>query len=83
MEIKEQQIADTKDQRITNVLLEALNWLSPERHAAFLAEGHHRRFEALATHDGLLSFIGHAQLMHDLNMRRSTEIRKLLRRIGQ
>ncbi|MHC7443558.1 Abi family protein, partial [Klebsiella pneumoniae] len=52
-------------------MLEALSWLSPARHAAFLAEGHHLRFEALATHDGLLSFTGRAQLMHDLNVRRS------------
>jgi hypothetical protein len=51
-------------------MLEALSWLSPARHAAFLAEGHHLRFEALATHDGLLSFTGRAQLMHDLNVRR-------------
>lgn len=29
-------------------MLEALSWLSPARHAAFLAEGHHLRFEALA-----------------------------------
>ena len=57
-------------------MLEALSWLSPARHAAFLAEGHHLRFEALATHDGLLSFTGRAQLMHDLNVRRSKEIRK-------
>ena len=49
-------------------MLEALSWLSPARHAAFLAEGHHLRFEALATHDGLLSFTGRAQLMHDLNV---------------
>jgi len=64
-------------------MLEALSWLSPARHAAFLAEGHHLRFEALATHDGLLSFTGRAQLMHDLNVRRSKEIRKLLRGLGQ
>jgi hypothetical protein len=49
--------------------------LSPARHAAFLAEGHHLRFEALATHDGLLSFTGRAQLMHDLNVRRSKELK--------
>lgn len=60
-------------------MLEALSWLSPARHAAFLAEGHHLRFEALATQDGLLSFTGRAQLMHDLNVRRSKEIKKLLR----
>ncbi len=51
-------------------MLEALNWLSPARHAAFLAEGYHLRFEALATHDGLLSFTGRAQLMHNMNVRR-------------
>ena len=64
-------------------MLEALSWLSPARHAAFLAEGHHLRFEALATHDGLLSFTGRAQLMHDLNVRRSKELKKLLRGLGQ
>ena len=53
------------------------------QHAAFLAEGHHLRFEALATHDGLLSFTGRAQLMHDLNVRRSKELKKLLRGLGQ
>lgn len=64
-------------------MLEALSWLSPARHAAFLAEGHHLRFEVLATHDGLLSFTGRAHLMHDLNVWRSKEIRKLLRGLGQ
>ncbi|MGK6708126.1 hypothetical protein ACKU3K_028120 [Klebsiella pneumoniae] len=64
-------------------MLEALSWLSPARHAAFLAEGHHLRFEALATHDGFAEFHGRHRLRHDLNVRRSKEIRKLLRGLGQ
>lgn len=63
-------------QRAWKDLQEALSWLSPAMHTAFLSDGHHLRFEALATHDGLLSFTGRAQLMHDLNVRRSKEIRK-------
>ena len=63
-------------QRAWKDLQEALSWLSPAMHTAFLSDGHHLRFEALATHDGLLSFTGRAQLKHDLNVRRSKEIRK-------
>lgn len=64
-------------------MLEALKWLSPSRHAAFLNEGHHIRFEALATLDGLLSFTERQQLANGLNIRRSREVRKLLRGLGQ
>lgn len=64
-------------------MLEALSWLSPARHGAFLAEGHHIRFNALATLDGLLSFTGRQQLTNGLNIRRSREVRKLLRGLGQ
>lgn len=64
-------------------MLEALKWLSPSRYAAFLNEGHHIRFEALATLDGLLSFTERQQLANGLNIRRSREVRKLLRGLGQ
>lgn len=56
--------------------LEALRWLSPDRHKAFLASGHHRRFEALANKDGLLSFVEQSKVSNTLNIRRS--IRYLL-----
>ena len=59
--------------------LEALYWLSPDRHQAFLAAGHHRRFEALASKDGLHSFIDQAKLTNTLNVRRS--IKHLLREL--
>ncbi|MDU2938116.1 MAG: Abi family protein [Enterobacteriaceae bacterium] len=64
-------------------MLEALKWLSPPRYEAFLNEGHHIRFEALATLDGLLSFTERQQLANGLNIRRSREVRKLLRGLGQ
>ncbi len=64
-------------------MLEALNWLSPPRYEAFLNEGHHVRFEALATLDGLLSFTERQQLANGLNIRRSREVRKLLRGLAQ
>lgn len=41
------------------------------------------RFNALATLDGLLSFTGRQQLTNGLNIRRSREVRKLLRGLGQ
>lgn len=64
-------------------MLEALYWLSPARHSAFLAEGHHIRFETLATQEGLLSFISRKQLANGLNIRRSKEVRRLLRGLNQ
>jgi len=62
-------------------MLEALYWISPNRHSSFLAEGHHLRFEALATTDGLSSFISSSQISEKVNVRRS--IRHLLRGIEQ
>lgn len=60
-------------------MLEALYWISPSRHAAFLAEGHHHRFETLATKEGLLSFIERSHISKTLNVRRS--IKHLLRQL--
>ena len=37
-------------------ILEALYWISPARHTAFMSEGHHIRFEMLATLEGLQSY---------------------------
>ncbi len=51
--------------------LEALYWLSPDRHQAFLDAGHHRRFEALASRDGLHCFIDQTKVTNTLNVRRS------------
>ncbi|EOT1929468.1 CAAX protease [Serratia marcescens] len=64
-------------------MLEALNWLSPVRYETFKTQGHHVRFETLASADGLASFTGREQLTHALNIRRSQEIRKLLRGLQQ
>ncbi|WP_227478970.1 Abi family protein [Yersinia hibernica] len=64
-------------------MLEALCWLSPVRHATFKAQGHHVRFETLASHDGLISFTGHKLLTNSLNIRRSQEIRKLMQGLRQ
>ncbi|RAT14018.1 CAAX protease [Lonsdalea populi] len=69
--------------RAWNDMLEALYWLSPARHSAFLAEGHHIRFETLATQEGLFSFTSREQLVNGLNIRRSKEVRKLLRGLSQ
>ncbi|MCS3461629.1 Abi family protein [Aeromonas sp. BIGb0445] len=60
-------------------MLEALSWVSPTRHAAFLSEGHHKRFETLATKHGLLSFIGRTHIPKRLNARRS--VKHLLRNL--
>lgn len=62
-------------------MLEAVYWVSPVRHAAFLTEGHHIRFEALAAPDGLFSFTGRGQITTGVNIRRSPEIGKLLREL--
>ncbi|EOI7435835.1 CAAX protease [Yersinia enterocolitica] len=63
-------------------ILEALYWISPTRHAAFLAEGHHVRFCSLATEFGLFSFIDRTKLP-GLNVRGSQEVRLLLRGLRQ
>ncbi|WP_437613454.1 hypothetical protein [Erwinia sp. V71] len=69
--------------RAWNDILDALFWLSPERHSAFLAEGHHARFEVLATHDGLYCFTGRNQLSHQLNLDQSGKLRELLSALRQ
>lgn len=66
-----------------NDMLEALCWISPTRYAAFLNEGHHIRFEALATPDGLFSFTDRQQLTTGLNIRRAPEFDQLLRELQQ
>ncbi|CAO97845.1 Abi family protein [Erwinia tasmaniensis] len=63
--------------------LDALSWVSPARYAAFLAEGHHRRFETLATADGLYSFTGREQISSSLNVSGSREARLLLSSLRQ
>ncbi|MBA0170453.1 MULTISPECIES: Abi family protein [Pectobacterium] len=69
--------------RAWNDILEALYWVSPARHASFISEEHHMRFEALATQDGLYSFIGRGLVTEELNVRRSRELRKMLRMLRQ
>lgn len=60
-------------------MLEALSWISPSRHTAFLAEGHNSRFETLATKEGLHSFIKNPQMQENLHVNRG--IRNLLRKL--
>lgn len=63
--------------------LQALSWISPVSHAAFMAEGHHLRFEALATQDGLCCFTGRGQIGNKVNIRLSPEVRLMLDGIRQ
>lgn len=63
--------------------LEALYWISPLRHAAFLSEGHHVRFEMLATLEGLQCYTGRENVTGNLNIRPSREARKLIRSLRQ
>lgn len=59
-------------------MLEALRWMSPERHSAFLAEGHHMRFLSLASEEGLFSFTDHKRISTTLNISNSPEVGVLL-----
>jgi hypothetical protein len=52
-------------------MLEALSWLQSCKACCVSGRRSSSAFRKLATHDGLLSFTGRAQLMHDLNVRRS------------
>lgn len=63
--------------------LDALFWLSPGRHRAFLAEGHHVRFEALATHDGLFCFTARNQLGNKLTVEADSKLNRLLCELRQ
>lgn len=70
-------------QRAWSDMLEALYWLSPSRHSSFLAEGHHLRFNALASQEGLNTFLNQSSLINTINIRRSPELRKLIRALRQ
>ncbi|NIE54750.1 CAAX protease [Pantoea sp. Ap-870] len=64
-------------------VLEALYWISPACHAAFIAEGHHLRFETLSTREGLQCYTERDKVPHSLNVRPSREARKLIRSLQQ
>lgn len=64
-------------------ILEALYWISPLRHAAFLSDGHHVRFEMLATLEGLQCYTGRENVTGNLNVRPSREARKFIRSLRQ
>ncbi|MBK1548174.1 Abi family protein [Enterobacter hormaechei] len=64
-------------------ILEALYWISPARHAAFITEGHHARFETLATREGLQCYTGRDNVTLSLNVRPSREARRLIRSLQQ
>jgi len=64
-------------------MLEALYWISPMRHAAFISEGHHVRFEMLATYEGLQCYTAYNDVKDTLNVRPSREARKLIRSLQQ
>lgn len=64
-------------------MLEALYWISPARHAAFIAENHHLRFETLASLEGLQCYTERDNVPHTLNVRPSREARKLIRSLRQ
>jgi len=63
--------------------LEALYWISPARHTAFTEEGHHLRFEALATAEGLYCFTGREQIAERIDIVNSAEISLLLNALRQ
>lgn len=69
--------------RAWNDMLEALYWISPVRHAAFMSEGHHVRFETLATLEGLKCYTECDNVTLTLNIRPSREARKLIRSLQQ
>jgi len=69
--------------RAWNDVLEALYWISPARHAAFMKEGHHVRFETLATCEGLQCYTEPNNVTLSLNVRPSREARKLIRSLQQ
>lgn len=64
-------------------VLEALHWISPARHATFMSEGHHVRFETLATREGLQCYTERNNVTLTLNVRPSREARKLIRSLQQ
>ncbi|WP_411704521.1 CAAX protease [Edaphovirga cremea] len=70
-------------QRAYDDMLEALMWLSRDRYAAFLTEGHHLRFKTLCTLEGLNCFTGREHIQEALNVRHSREMKLLLRSLRQ
>lgn len=64
-------------------ILEALYWISPARHKAFISEGHHIRFETIATENGLFSFTGRNQLKDCFDLSEHQDTAKLFDLIRQ
>ncbi|BFI44379.1 hypothetical protein YKD1_07980 [Yersinia pseudotuberculosis] len=66
-----------------NNMLEVLSWISPDRYAAFLTEGHHLRFRTLCSLDGLHSFTRPTKIHNSLNVRQSPEVKVILKRMDR